>query len=77
LWGSVLSIKGDFAGAKRELSIALSLNPNSGRAHYELGSVLFQTGDSAGAVEHFRLAARDADPNISAGANEMLRRLRQ
>jgi Flp pilus assembly protein TadD len=77
LWGSVLSIKGDFAGAKRELSIALSLNPNSGRAHYELGAVLFQTGDSAGALEHFRIAARDADPNISAGANEMLRRLRQ
>ncbi|HLK64109.1 MAG TPA: tetratricopeptide repeat protein [Bryobacteraceae bacterium] len=76
LWGSVLSAKGDAAGAKRELNIALSLNPNSGRAHYELGVVLSQSGDSAGAIEHFKLAARDADPNISAGANEMLRRLR-
>jgi Tfp pilus assembly protein PilF len=77
LWGSVLSAKGDYAGAKRELSIALRLNPDSGRAHYELGVVLSQSGDSAGAIEHFKIAARDADPNISAGANEMLRRLRR
>jgi len=77
LWGSVLSAKGDSAGAKRELNIALSLNPNSGRAHYELGVVLSQSGDSAGAIEHFKIAASDPDPNISAGANEMLRRLRR
>ena len=77
LWGSVLSAKGDSAGAKRELNAALRLNPNSGRAHYELGVVLSQSGDVAGAIEHFKMAARDADPNISAGANEMLRRLRR
>ena len=77
LWGSVLSAKGDSAGAKRELNIALSLNPNSGRAHYELGVVLSQSGDSAAAIEHFKMAARDADPDISASANEMLRRLRR
>jgi tetratricopeptide (TPR) repeat protein len=77
LLGSVLSAKGDFAGAKRELNIALSLNPNSGRAHYELGAVLAQSGDTAGAIEHFKIAARDADPNISAGANDMLLRLRR
>ncbi len=77
LWGSVLSAKGDSAGAKRELGIALDLNPNSGRAHYELGVLLSQSGDSAGAIGHFQMAARDPDPNIRAGANEMLRRMRQ
>jgi len=55
----------------------LSLNPDSGRAHYELGVVLSQSGDSAGAIEHFKMAASDPDPNISAGANEMLRRLQR
>ncbi len=76
LWGAVLSAKGDAVGAKRELTTALSLNPNSGRAHYELGVLLAQTGDKATAIQHFQMAARDPDPNISGSANEMLRRLR-
>jgi len=58
-------------------SCALSINPDSGRAHYELGALLSQAGDSAGAIQHFRIAARDADPNISAAAREMLARLGQ
>jgi predicted CXXCH cytochrome family protein len=77
LLGSVLSAKGDLAGAVGELGAALALNPGSGRAHYELGAALSQMGDSARAVEHLRTAARDADPNIQAAANEMLRRLGQ
>ncbi len=55
----------------------LNINPDSGRAHYELGVALNQSGDSAGAIGHFRLAARDANPNIKAAANEMLRRMGQ
>jgi hypothetical protein len=47
----------------------------SGRAHYELGVALAQSGDSTGAIQHLRAAARDTDPNISAAANEMLRRI--
>lgn len=77
LLGSVLSAKGDIAGAIGELNAALNINPDSGRAHYELGVALNQSGDSAGAIGHFRLAARDADPNIKAAANEMLRRMGQ
>jgi predicted CXXCH cytochrome family protein len=77
LLGSALSAKGDLAGAIRELNAALSLNPDSGRAHYELGVALSQSGDSAGAIAHLRIAARDADPNIRAAANEMLRRMGQ
>ena len=75
LLGSVLSAKNDFTGAIRELNAALGANPASGRAHYELGVALAQTGDTAAAVAHFRAAASDPDPNISAAANEMLRRL--
>jgi tetratricopeptide (TPR) repeat protein len=75
LLGSVLSAKGDIPGAVRELNAALSLNPASGRAHYELGVALNQSGDSAGAIGHFRVAARDADPNIRAAASEMLRKM--
>ncbi len=77
LLGSLLAAKGDAAGAVRELNSALSLNPESGRAHYELGALLSQSGDSAGAIPHFRIAARDADPNIATAAREMLRRLGQ
>ena len=39
--------------------------------------MLSQSGDSAGAIGHFQIAARDADPNIRAAANEMLRRMGQ
>ena len=72
----MLSAKGDFTGAKRELTIALIRNPKSGRAHDEQGAVRAQSGDNPGAIEHLTIAARDADPNIRAAANEMLRRLR-
>ena len=77
LLGSVLMAKGDLAGAIRELETALNLNPASGRAHYELGAALSQSGDNARAIEHFKIAARDVDPNIRAAAAEMLRRIGQ
>jgi Flp pilus assembly protein TadD len=77
LLGSVLSAKGDIGGAIRELNAALALNPASGRAHYELGAALSQSGEIARAMEHFKIAARDADPNIRTAAAEMLRRIGQ
>jgi tetratricopeptide (TPR) repeat protein len=77
LLGSVLLAKGDLAGAILELDTALNLNPASGRAHYELGAALSQSGDNARAIEHFKIAALDADPNIRAAAAEMLRRIGQ
>jgi Flp pilus assembly protein TadD len=69
--------KGDLAGAIREIETALNLNPASGRAHYELGVALSQSDDNARAIEHFKIAARDVDPNIRAAAAEMLRRIGQ
>ena len=77
LWGSVLLARGDTTNAIRELNTAVGIDPNSGRAQYQLGVVLMQSGDTARAAEHFRAAARDANPAIGAAAREMLGRLGQ
>ena len=74
LWGQLLLTRGDSAGAIRELQAAIRLKADSSRAHYELGVVFGQQGNSAAAVEHFKMAAQSTDPEVKAAATEMLRR---
>jgi tetratricopeptide (TPR) repeat protein len=57
----------DLAGARRELEAALGLSekltlvPLAANAHYWLGTILNQSGDSAGATRHFLEARKLVD----------------
>ena len=64
LWGALMLNRRDFAGALRELQAAIRLEPGFARAQFELGVVLYSTGDPA-AEEHLRLAAQAGDPNAA------------
>jgi Flp pilus assembly protein TadD len=75
LWGSLLAAKGDFPGAKRELSEAVRLQPGDARARMELGMVLANLGDRTSAIQQLSVAAQAPDPNIRAAAAQALRTL--
>jgi Flp pilus assembly protein TadD len=77
LLGALLATRGDLEGAKRELQTAVRLQPNLWRAHFELGVVLGREHDSAGAVEHLKLAAEGSDPDAKASAQQLLKSLGQ
>jgi len=49
--------KGDKAEAKKRLEAALSLDPDCMPAHLELGDLAMESGDHAGAVEHWKTVA--------------------
>jgi tetratricopeptide (TPR) repeat protein len=44
----------EFARARAALEAALAINPRHHQSQYVLASVLYQTGDMTGAVEHYR-----------------------
>ena len=75
LWGYLLAARGDLNGAARELQAAVRLEPDFWRAQYELGAVLQQRGNAAGALQHLRLAAQGQDAQAKAAAQQLLQRL--
>jgi tetratricopeptide (TPR) repeat protein len=77
LLGSLLGRKGDVDGALRELQTAVHLQPDSGRAQYELAVALGLKRDIPAAIEHLKLAAGGTDPEAKEQALELLRRLGQ
>ena len=74
LWGILLTTERDAEGAARELNTAVTLQPDFWRAHYELGVALAMKGDTAGATQHFRLAAQGNDPTAKAAALDLLQK---
>ena len=50
--------------AERTLSRALQLDPKQPRALYEMGKLLAQQGDKAGALQRFN-ALKSADPKFA------------
>ena len=74
LWGILLTEQHDAEGAMRELTTAVTLQPDFWRAHYELGVALGMKGDAAGATQHLRLAAQGNDPGAKAAALDILRK---
>jgi len=54
---------GDFAAAKAALDKALEKTPKDPQAHYYYGVVLEQSGDTAGASEHYKQALA-TDPKL-------------
>ncbi len=52
-------LQGDFASAERSFRRALDINPNLERAHNNLGLAMAKLGNSASAVEQFRMAGCD------------------
>jgi len=63
---------GKIAAAEHEYREALRLQPNSGRAQLNLGSLLAGKRDFAGAIEHLQLAAQNQDTEISSQARQAL-----
>ncbi|XXF77463.1 tetratricopeptide repeat protein [Myxococcaceae bacterium GXIMD 01537] len=59
---SVLSERGDVAGAKAAYESALQVAPQSAHVHFELGRLSLAQEDTAGAVRHFQKSAELA-PN--------------
>ena len=74
LLGFLLAARGDYPGALRELQEAVRLQPEFGRAQYELGVLLQQKGDAA-AVEHLRAAARSSERDAKAAAQQLLQKM--
>ncbi len=54
---------------------ALAAKPEMNRVHLNLGLLLAAQGDRAGAIEHLRAAATDANPAIAGPAAQALERL--
>jgi Flp pilus assembly protein TadD len=75
LLGSLLAYAGDLTGALPELQTAIRLKPDFWRAQFELGAALARQGDSAGAVEHLKIAAQGTDAQASAAARQALQQL--
>jgi tetratricopeptide (TPR) repeat protein len=70
---------GDYPAARKHLEESISLNPNFYNAHYNLGLVLAQLQDAAGASEQFRKAIDlgGAEPAIRFDLAKALRALGQ
>jgi predicted CXXCH cytochrome family protein len=75
LLGSLLVDAGNLSAALPELQTATRLKPDFWRAQLELATVLARQGDSAGAVEHFKIAAQGTDSQASAAARQALQQL--
>ncbi len=58
LKGIVLFRRGELDAARKVLQDALTLNPAPQRIHYYLGRIAESTGDTRGALEHYREALR-------------------
>lgn len=75
LLGGLFARKRQFPEAVREYRRALELRPESSRTHLRLGNVLIAQGDTSGASEHLRQAAKSADAAIAQQAAQALRQL--
>jgi predicted CXXCH cytochrome family protein len=62
----------DDGGAVREYTEALRLQPGLSQAEYELGLILWQTGNSAAATPHLKAAAESKDAQVRSAARELL-----
>ena len=71
----ILAAKGDLAGARRELSEAVRIQPGNARAQIQLGMVLANQGDRISAIPHLTAAAQSPDPNIRGAAQQALQAL--
>ena len=60
---------GDTEGERTQLEKAVKINPKLAGAQNALGYLLSRSGDSAGAVEHFRLAVQAAPEWVEAWIN--------
>ena len=74
LLGGLLARNHNLDAALIEYREAVRLKPSFGRAQLDLAATLAIGGDKTGAVEHFREAAKSADPKI---AEQALRALQQ
>jgi tetratricopeptide (TPR) repeat protein len=63
--------------ALEQYKAAVRLDPSLSNAQLDLGAVLSKSGDSAGAIEHLRLAAAGSDPGIRNIAARLLQDLLQ
>jgi tetratricopeptide (TPR) repeat protein len=53
---NLLRVRGDLAGAVRELRKAVEINPSAGAVHEMLGDILIKAGDAAQALESYLAA---------------------
>ena len=77
LRGALLAGKRRFAEAAAEYRRALELQPDYGRARLGLANVLALLGDTPGAVQQLREAARSGDAAVARAANQALQQLGQ
>jgi predicted CXXCH cytochrome family protein len=75
LLGTLFERAGQVDAALREYSEAVRLRPDLSHAQLDLGGVLANKGDKAGAAEHLRLAMKSADPNLRELAQRLLKEL--
>jgi tetratricopeptide (TPR) repeat protein len=77
LLGGLFARKNQLQEAAREYGEALRLRPDFDRAHLDLASVLAAQGNTAGAIEHLRAAAKGRDPRVAQQAAAALEKLGQ
>ena len=77
LLGGLLAGKRLFSDAAHEYAEAIRIKPDFGRAHLDLARVLVAQGDTAGAVQQLREAARDPDPQVAQVARKALQSIGQ
>ncbi|HEY3743990.1 MAG TPA: tetratricopeptide repeat protein [Bryobacteraceae bacterium] len=75
LLGTLLERAGHVDAALREYSEAVRLRPDLSHAQLDLGGALANQGNKAAAIEHLRLAAKSADPNLRDLALRLLKDL--
>jgi cytochrome c-type biogenesis protein CcmH/NrfG len=75
LLGGLLARKRQLPEAAREYQEAIRLRPDFARARLDLASVLVEQGDTRGAVQQLREAAKSSDPEVARLAAAALQRL--
>ena len=75
LLGGLFARKRQLSDAAREYRRTLELRPDSSRTHLRLGNVLAAQGDTAGAIEHWREAAKAADTAIAQEATRAMQQV--
>jgi tetratricopeptide (TPR) repeat protein len=69
-FGLALGDSGDIAGAIRELTAAVTLDPRDARVHLNLGSVFLQNGQESAALSEFERAL-EIDPWLAEAHNNL------
>ncbi|MBV8846046.1 MAG: tetratricopeptide repeat protein [Bryobacterales bacterium] len=75
LLANLLVGQGKIEPAVQEYERAITLQPNFGRAHLDLGSLLAESGDVRAALPHLQEAAASPDPAVSTEAHQMLHQI--